>query len=105
MKTFWKTLIDFRKWKWKRNQVIFEKDFEIRNQKDLIENYFEKDVVKKIWLVLKKMWLRRYDLKNILKKIWFFFKLKTWLTRKDMIQTLNLSQQKRQHTWNVESNH
>ena len=52
----------------------------------------------------KKMWLRRYDLKNILKKIWFW-KLMTWLSRKDMIQTLNLSQQKRQHTWNVESNH
>ena len=34
--------------------MIFEKDFEIRNQKDLIENYFEKDVVKKIWLVLKR---------------------------------------------------
>ena len=32
----------------KGNQVIFEKDFEIRNQKDLIENYFEKDVVRKI---------------------------------------------------------
>ena len=83
--------------------MIFEKDFEIRNQKDLIENYFEKDVVKKIWLIFKKMWLRRYDLKNILKDL--IWKLKTWLTRKDMIQTLNLSQQKRQHTWNVESNH
>ena len=52
----------------------------------------------------KKMWLRRYDLKNILKRF-DFEELKTWLTRKDMIQTLNLSQQKRQHTWNVESNH
>ena len=51
--------------------MIFEKDFEIRNQKHLIENYFEKDVVKKIWLVLKKMWLRRYDLKNILKRFDF----------------------------------
>ena len=53
-KHFWKTLLNFRKWKWERNKVIFEKDFEIRNQKDLIENYFEKDVVKKIWLVLKR---------------------------------------------------
>ena len=78
--------------------------------------------IKKIWLktILKKMWLRRYDWKDIVlkrydwkdmiekqfKKIWFL-KLMTWLTRnlKDMIQTLNLSQQKRQHTWNVESNH
>ena len=49
--------------------MIFEKEFEIRNQKDLIESYFEKDVVKKIWLVLKNMWLRRYDLKNILKDL------------------------------------
>ena len=40
------------------------------------------------------MWLRRYDLKNILKRF-DFEKLKTWLTRKDMIQTLNLSQQKK----------
>ena len=77
-------------------------------------------VIKKIWLktILKKMWLRRYDWKVMVlkrfnwkdmiekqfKKIWFL-KLMTWLTRKDMIQTLNLSQQKRQHTWNVESNH
>ena len=74
----------------------------------MIENYFEKDVIKKIWLKrygFKKMWLRRYNLKNIFKKKIWFWKLKTWLTRKDMIQTLNLSQQKRQHTWNVESNH
>ena len=55
----------------KEIKCFFEKDFEIRNQKDLIENYFEKDVVKKIWLVFKKMWLRRYDLKNILKRFDF----------------------------------
>ena len=85
--------------------MIFEKDFEIRNQKDLIENYFEKDVVKKIWLVLKRCdWEDMIWKTFFFKKIWFW-KLKTWLTRKDMIQTLNLSQQKRQHTWNVESNH
>ena len=34
--------------------MTFEKDIEIRNQKDMIENYFKKDVVKKIWLVLKR---------------------------------------------------
>ena len=45
---FEKHYLIFEKGKWKRNQVIFEKDFEIRNKKDLIENYFEKDVVKKI---------------------------------------------------------
>ena len=84
--------------------MIFEKDFEIRNQKDLIENYFEQDVVKKIWLVLKRCDWEDMIWKTFKKKIWFW-KLKTWLTRKDMIQTLNLSQQKRQHTWNVESNH
>ena len=56
------------------------------------------------------MVLKRYDWKDMIekqfKKIWFL-KLMTWLTRnlKDMIQTLNISQQKRQHTWNVESNH
>ena len=53
--------------------MIFEKDFEIRNQKDLIESYFEKDVVKKIWLVLKrcdwedmiwKTFLKKFDFEN-----------------------------------------
>ena len=45
--------------------MIFEKDFEIRNQKDLIENYFEKDVVKKIWFENN---FKRYDLKTFLKR-------------------------------------
>ena len=53
--------------------MIFEKDFEIRNQKDLIENYFEKDVVKKIWLVLKnvieKIWFEKHFKKNLILKI------------------------------------
>ena len=53
--------------------MIFEKDFEIRNQKDLIENYFEKDVVKKIWLVLKRCdWedmIWKTFLKNLILKI------------------------------------
>ena len=83
--------------------MIFEKEFEIRNQKDLIESYFEKDVVKKIWLVLKKCDWEDMIWKTF-KKIWFW-KVMTCPTRKDMIQTLNLSQQKRQHIWNVESNH
>ena len=38
----------FEKYDWEKSKVNFEKDFEIRNQKDLIENYFEKDVFKKI---------------------------------------------------------
>ena len=45
---FEKHYLIFENEEWERNKVIFEKDFEIRNQKDLIENYFEKDVVKKI---------------------------------------------------------
>ena len=53
----------------KKNQVIFEKEFEIRNQKDLIENYFEKDVVKKIWLVLKRCDWEYMIWKNILKDL------------------------------------
>ena len=62
--------------------MIFEKDFEIRSKKDLIENYFEKDVIKKIWLKsygFKKIWLKRYDLKTILKDL--ILKI-TWLSRK-----------------------
>ena len=47
----------------------------------MIENYFEKDVVKKIWLVLKKMWLRRYDLKNIFLKR-FDLKIKNLTNKK-----------------------
>ena len=30
----------FEKYDWERDKVIFEKDFEIRNQKDMIENLF-----------------------------------------------------------------
>ena len=63
--------------------MIFEKDFEIRNQKNLIENYFEKDVVKKIWLKsygFKRIWLRRYDLKAILKR--FDLKIKNLTNKK-----------------------
>ena len=84
MKTFWKTLRIFENHDWERSKVIFEKNFEIRNQKDLIENYFEKDVVKKIWLILKrcdwedmiwKTFLKRFDFKNwwlgYQEKIWF----------------------------------
>ena len=82
---------------------FLKKILKLEIKKDLIGNYFEKDVVKKIWLVLK-----RCDWEDVIwkhfKKIWFW-KLKTWLTRKDMIQTLNLSQQKSQHTWIVKSNH
>ena len=57
----------------KKSSDFFEKDFEIRNQKDLIESYFEKDVVKKIWLVLKrcdwenmiwKTFLKRFDFED-----------------------------------------
>ena len=47
-KRFWKHFekhqLIFENQEWKRNRVIFEKDFEVRNQKGTIENYFEKDV-------------------------------------------------------------
>ena len=64
MKTFLKNTNWFSKIKVGKKSSDFWKDFEIRNQKDLIESYFEKDVVKKIWLVL-----RRCDWEDMIWKI------------------------------------
>ena len=52
---FEKHYLIFENESWKEIKwFLKKKDFEIRNQEDLIENYFEKDVIKKIWLVLKR---------------------------------------------------